>query len=121
MNKLTCSVAILAAAGTLCAQEAGRAPATAPVQTTTTVTVAAAVTETKSLSTAAAATEDGGAAIIARAEEKAAVVAALPDEPGESALNKVNTDLEAMGIASGYDAADKLTMAESGESIVFTA
>jgi len=107
MNKLTCSVAILAAAGTLCAQEAGRAPATAPVQTTTTVTVAAAVTETKSLSTAAAATEDGGAAIIARAEEKAAVVAALPDEPGESALNKVNTDLEAMGIASGYDPGKK--------------
>lgn len=99
MRKLAYSVAILATAGTLCAQEAG----TVSSQTTT-VSVKATVTDKAApLSEAAAATEDGGAAIIAIAEEKAAKVAALPDEPGESALNKVNTDLETMGIASGYD------------------
>ncbi len=79
MRRLAYSVAILATAGTLCAQEAG----TISSQTTTTVSVKATVTDKAPLSEAAAATEDGGAAIIAIAEEKAAEVAALPDEPGE--------------------------------------
>ena len=106
MKKLMFSVALAATAGVLCAQEAGSAPATAP-KSTTAVAAAAVVTETSTLEAAAAAADDGGTAIIAIAEEKAAEVAALPDEPGESALNKVNADLEAMGLTSGYDAAKK--------------
>ena len=96
-------IAVAASVGALCAQEMGTAPA---ANATTTVAVAA-VAKTDSLAVAASAAEDGGAAIVAIAEEKAAEVAALPDEPGESALSKVNTDLEAMGIASGYDADKK--------------
>lgn len=102
MKKLMFTAAIVATAGVLCAQEAGTAPAAA----NTTVAVAA-VASDNTLAVAAAASDDGGAAIIAQAEEKAAEVAALPDEPGESALNKVNTDLETMGLASGYDADKK--------------
>ena len=102
MKKLMFTVALVATAGALCAQEAGAAPATQ----STTVAVAA-VASDNTLTVAAAASDDGGAAIIAQAEEKAAEIAALPDEPGESALNKVNADLEKMGIASGYDADKK--------------
>ena len=101
MRKLMFTVAVMAAGGLLCAQEAG---AVAPK---TTVAVAAAVAVDDTLTVAAAASDDGGAAIVAQAEEKAAEVAALPDEPGESALNKVNTDLETMGLSSGYDADKK--------------
>ena len=102
MKKLMFTVALVATAGALCAQEAGAAPATQ----NTTVAVAA-VASDNTLAVAAAASDDGGAAIVAQAEEKSAEVAALPDEPGESALNKVNTDLETMGLASGYDADKK--------------
>ena len=106
MKKLMFTVALAATSGALCAQEMGVAPA-AENKTTTTVAVAAVATETSTLATAAAAADDGGAALVAIAEEKAADVAALPDEPGESALNKVNKDLETMGICSGYDADKK--------------
>jgi hypothetical protein len=103
MKKLMFTVALAATAGAIYAQEAGVPPA-APE---TTVAAAAAVASDNTLAVAAAASDDGGAAIIAMAEEKASEVAALPDEPGESALNKVNTDLETMGIAPGYDAEKK--------------
>ena len=59
------------------------------------------------LEVAAAATEDGGAAIIAQAEANAGAVAALPKNPRESALNKVNEELDVMGLSSGYDAKKK--------------
>ena len=99
MKKLMFTVALVATAGAICAQEAGVPPAASE-----TTVAAAAVASDNTLAVAAAASDDGGAAIIAMAEEKAAEVAALPDEPGESALNKVNTDLETMGIVPGYDA-----------------
>ena len=101
MKKLMFTVAIVAAVGALCAQEAGVVPASK-----TTVAVAA-VASDNSLTVAAAASDDGGAAIVAKAEEKAADVAALPDDPGESALNKVNADLETIGLTPGYDADKK--------------
>lgn len=119
MKKLMFTAALAAASGALCAQEMGAAPA-AEKTTTTTVAVAAVATEESTLASAAAAADDGGAAIVAIAEEKAAEIAALPDEPEESALNKVNTDLETMGIAPGYIADKKAVVAVAATSIEIT-
>ena len=104
MNKVMITAGVIAATCAICAQEAGTVSAT---QTTVAVTATATVAGTASLDKAAAASDDGGAAIVAQAEAKAAEVAAIPEDPGESALNKINADLEVMGISPSYDAAKK--------------
>lgn len=107
MKKLMFTAVIGVAAGSLFAQEMG-AVAVAGVEKNDGATVAvAAVAVNDTLAVAAAASDDGGAAIVALAEEKAAEIAALPDDPAESALNKVNADLEALGFTAGYDANKK--------------
>ena len=102
MKKLMIAAAVVAATGALCAQEAG---VVRPASKTNTAT--AEVKTPSSVVAAAAVAEDGGEAIVAQAEAKAAEVAAQPDDPNESALNKVNADLDTMGINHGYDSAKK--------------
>jgi hypothetical protein len=107
MKKLMFATAIGVAAGTLFAQEMGAVAVSASQSNGGTAVAVAAVAADNTLAVAAAASDDGGAAIVAQAEEKAAEIAALPDNPDESALNKVNADLEAMGFTAGYDAEKK--------------
>ena len=107
MKKLMFTAAIGVAAGALFAQEMGAVAAAAVEKKDGAAVVVAAVAADNTLAVAAAASDDGGAAIVAVAEEKAAEIAALPDDPAESALNKVNADLEALGFTAGYDAKKK--------------
>ena len=65
MKKLMFTVALVATAGAICAQEAGVPPAASE-----TTVAAAAVASDNTLAVAAAASDDGGAAIIAMAEER---------------------------------------------------
>ena len=107
MKKLMFTAAIGVAAGALFAQEMGAVAAAAVEKKDGAAVAVAAVATDNTLAVAAAASDDGGAAIVAVAEEKAAEIAALPDDPAESALNKVNADLEALGFTAGYDANKK--------------
>ena len=107
MKKLMIMLAATATTAALCAQEAGAsAPAATSAPAAAAPAAAPAATDT-TLVVAAQAADDGGAQIIAIAEEKAAEVAALPNEPATSALDKVNTDLGELGFTDGYDEAKK--------------
>ncbi len=99
MKKLMIMLAATATTAALCAQEAGTsAPAATPAPA-----AAEQAPAPTTLVVAAQAADDGGSQIIAIAEEKSAAIAALPNEPSVSALEKVSTDLAELGFTEGYD------------------
>ena len=98
MRKLMFTVAVVAAAGALCAQDAGAAPQTA-AEKQTTVAVAVAVQET---------VKDGGQEVIDKAVEKGPeLVAEAPSAEFVSADEQVQNDLNKMGLTEGYDTTRK--------------
>ena len=107
MKKLMIMLAATATTAALCAQEAGTsAPAATPAPAAAEQAPAPAAAAT-TLVVAAQAADDGGSQIIAIAEEKSATIAALPNEPSVSALEKVSTDLAELGFTEGYDEGKK--------------